>query len=229
MAYRHVFADGTPCDLPPGKAVCVGLNYAAHVAEMGSAGAAEPVLFIKPRTALAPLAGEIAIPVDRGACHFETEVALLIGAPLRDCTPLEAVAAIAGVGIALDLTLRDLQKQLKGAGHPWERAKGFDGACAVSEWLHPAALGPLDGLAFGLTQNGVPRQRGRTAAMLTPVPELLCYMSRWFTLEPGDLVLTGTPEGVGPLAPGDELEVVLADRLRVAARVVARPGNQRAP
>lgn len=101
MTYRHVFADGTACDLPPGKAVCVGLNYAAHVAEMGSAKAAEPVLFIKPRTALVPLAGEIAIPVDRGACHFETELALLIGAPLRDGTPAAAMAAIAGVGIAL--------------------------------------------------------------------------------------------------------------------------------
>lgn len=222
MAYRHVFADGTPCDLPPGKAVCVGLNYAAHVAEMGSAKAAEPVLFIKPRTALVPLAGEIAIPVDRGACHFETEVALLIGAPLRDCTPAAAVAGIAGVGIALDLTLRELQQQLKAAGHPWERAKGFDGACAVSAWLQPAALGPLAALTFSLAQNGALRQQGSTAAMLTPVPELLCYMSRWFTLEPGDIVLTGTPEGVGPLAPGDELEIVLAERLRVAARVIAR-------
>ncbi len=222
MAYHHVFADGTACDLPPGKAVCVGLNYAAHVAEMGSAKAAEPVLFIKPRTALVPLAGEIAIPVDRGACHFETELALLIGAPLRDCTPEAAVAAIAGVGIALDLTLRELQTQLKTAGHPWERAKGFDGACAVSAWLHPAELGPIAALTFSLAQNGELRQQGHTAAMLTPVPELLCYMSRWFALEPGDLVLTGTPEGVGPLVPGDELEVVLGDELRVVTRVRAR-------
>lgn len=222
MTYRHVFADGTACDLPPGKAVCVGLNYAAHVAEMGSAKAAEPVLFIKPRTALVPLAGEIAIPVDRGACHFETELALLIGAPLRDGTPAAAMAAIAGVGIALDLTLRDLQKQLKTAGHPWERAKGFDGACAVSAWLHPAAVGPLEELGFSLAQNGTLRQQGQAAAMLTPVPDLLCYMSRWFTLEPGDIVLTGTPEGVGPLAPGDELEAVLGDRLRVVTRVIAR-------
>ena len=222
MTYHHVFTAGIPCDLPPGKAVCVGLNYAAHIAEMGSAKAAEPVLFIKPRTAVVSLAGEIAIPVDRGACHFETELALLIGAPLRDCTPATAVTAIAGVGIALDLTLRDLQKQLKDAGHPWERAKGFDGACAVSAWLHPATLGPLESLTFSLTQNGALRQQGQAAAMLTPVPELLCYMSRWFTLEPGDIVLTGTPEGVGPLAPGDELEIVLADRLRVATGVVAR-------
>jgi len=222
MAYRHVFTDGTACDLPAGKAVCVGLNYAAHVAEMGSAKAAEPVLFIKPRTALVPLAGEISIPVDRGACHFETELALLIGAPLRDCTPAAAVEAIAGVGIALDLTLRDLQKQLKTAGHPWERSKGFDGACAVSEWLHPAAVGPIEELTFSLAQNGISRQRGHAAAMITPVPDLLCYMSRWFTLEPGDIVLTGTPEGVGPLAPGDVLEVVLAERLHVATRVVGR-------
>lgn len=222
MTYRHVFADGAPCDLPPGKAVCVGLNYAAHVAEMGSATAAEPVLFIKPRTALTPLAGEIAIPVDRGTCHFETELALLIGAPLRDCTPAAALAAIAGVGIALDLTLRELQKQLKTAGHPWERSKGFDGACAVSGWLHPAAVGPLAALTFSLAQNGALRQQGQAAAMITQVPDLLCYMSRWFTLEPGDIVLTGTPEGVGPLALGDDLEVVLADRLRVTARVVAR-------
>ncbi|MFZ5654692.1 MAG: fumarylacetoacetate hydrolase family protein [Pseudomonadota bacterium] len=220
MAYRHLFADGAGCDLPPGKTVCVGLNYAAHVAEMGSAVAAEPVLFIKPRTALVPFAGELAIPLDRGACHFETEVALLIGAPLRRAAPETARRAVAGVGLALDLTLRDLQRRLKQAGHPWERAKGFDGACAVSALLHPEGMA-FDALAFSLEQNGICRQRGCTRELLTPIPQLLSYISDWFTLEPGDLVLTGTPEGVGPLAPGDELVAQLDGRLRAAARVVA--------
>lgn len=234
MSYSHRFTAGALPNgdlpngalpngyLPNGKVVCVGLNYAAHVAEMGSQAAPEPVLFIKPATALRPFAGEIAIPVDRGECHFETELALLIGAPLRNCDPTQAQAAIAGVGLALDLTLRDLQKKLKQAGHPWERAKGFDGACPVSEFLPPAQVGDLQNLEFRFHQNGVLRQHGHTATMLTPVLELLCYMSRWFTLEPGDIVLTGTPEGVGPLAPGDRLVAELGTRLRVEAGVRAR-------
>ena len=222
MNYAHRFATAEPCRLPPGKVVCVGLNYAAHVAEMGSAPAAEPVLFIKPVTALRPLAGTIAVPVDRGDCHFETELALLIGAPLCDCDGAAATAAVAGVGLALDLTLRDLQKKLKQAGHPWERAKGFDGACPVSEFVAPERVGDVQNLEFRLHQNGVLRQHGRTATMLTPVVELLCYMSRWFTLEPGDIVLTGTPEGVGPLAPGDRLVAELGTLLRAEAEVVAR-------
>lgn len=224
MRYSHRSADGGACLLPPGKVVCVGLNYAAHVAEMGSQPAAEPVLFIKPSTALRPFAGEIAIPMDHGECHFETELALLIGAPLRHCDATQARAAIAGVGLALDLTLRDLQKKLKQAGHPWERAKGFDGACPVSEFLPPTRVGDLRNLEFRLHQNGVPRQHGRTATMLTPALDLLCYMSRWFTLEPGDIVLTGTPEGVGPLAPGDHLVAELGTLLRAEAGVRERHG-----
>lgn len=220
MTYRHRFAEGSRCDLPPGKAVCVGLNYAAHVAEMNSAPAAEPVLFIKPRTALVPFAGEITIPAGRGACHFETEVALLIGAPLRRAPPEAALQAVAGVGLALDLTLRDLQRQLKAAGHPWERAKGFDGACAVSEVVPPTGL-DFSALSFSLELNGICRQRGHTGDLLTPIPELLSHISQWFTLEPGDLVLTGTPEGVGPLTAGDLLEAELAGSLRVSARVIA--------
>ena len=220
MSYRHRFVEGSRCDLPPGKTVCVGLNYAAHVAEMDSAAPTEPVLFIKPRTALVPFAGALAIPTGHGACHFETEVALLIGAPLHRAGPRAAPEAIAGIGLALDLTLRDLQRQLKDAGHPWERAKGFDGACAVSEFVPPAEL-DFRALTFSLALNGAPRQRGYTGDLLTPIPELLSYISRWFTLEPGDLVLTGTPEGVGPLAAGDLLEAELADSLRVSARVIA--------
>jgi 2-keto-4-pentenoate hydratase/2-oxohepta-3-ene-1,7-dioic acid hydratase in catechol pathway len=220
MSYRHRFAGGSRCELPPGKTVCVGLNYAAHVAEMNSAVAAEPVLFIKPRTALVPFAGEIQIPTGRGACHFETEVALLIGAPLRCAKPRAAPEAIAGIGLALDLTLRDLQRQLKAAGHPWERAKGFDGACAVSEFVRPAEL-DFGALSFSLALNGTCRQRGHTGDLLTPIPELLSYISQWFTLEPGDLVLTGTPEGVGPLSAGDLLEAELEGSLRASARVIA--------
>lgn len=221
MRYRHRFANGSPCDLPPGKVVCVGLNYAAHVAEMGSTPATDPVLFIKPPSALVPLGGDLAIPADRGSCHFETEVALLIGAPLRRACPQAAMAAVAGVGLALDLTLRDLQRELKEAGHPWERAKAFDGAGAVSAFVPPEGL-DFGALHFHFTQNGVSRQRGCTAQLLTPVPQLLSYISQWFSLEPGDLVLTGTPEGVGPLAAGDWLEAELEGVLRATARVTVR-------
>ncbi len=215
MSYQHQFIDNSPCDLPPGKVVCVGLNYAAHVAEMNSQNIGEPLLFIKPATALTPIQAPIRIPEGRGACHFESEMALLIGQPLKRCREEDVLEAIAGVGIALDLTLRDLQKQLKTAGQPWEKAKGWDGACPLSSFVKTEAVKDLQDVDIKLWQNGELKQDGNTRQMLTPVVPLITYISQFFTLQPGDVVLTGTPEGVGPLQKGDDLQLQLGGLLEI--------------
>ena len=203
--YCHAFGDGSLAGLPVGKVVCVGRNYAAHAAELGNAVPEQPLLFIKPPSSVVDLGPTVRVPVNRGSVHHETEIALLIDRELRNATPAQARAAIAGVGVALDLTLRDEQDRLKAKGQPWEIAKGFDGACALSEFVPPDPDVDLTTLQIRLVVNGRRRQFASSAQMVTPIIELLCFASRHFTLWPGDVLLTGTPAGVGPLVPGDRL------------------------
>jgi 2-keto-4-pentenoate hydratase/2-oxohepta-3-ene-1,7-dioic acid hydratase in catechol pathway len=218
MTYTHAFLDGTACELPARKIVCVGRNYAAHARELGNAVPETPILFMKPATALAPLVGGFAIPAGRGECHHETEITILIGKTLKDAGEAECHAAIAGIGLGLDLTLRDVQNELKKKGHPWEVAKAFDGAAPLSAFLRPDDF-VLDDIRFSLTVNGELRQRGHSADMITPVLPLLAHISGIFTLEPGDVVMTGTPEGVAPLQAGDVLVLEMAG-LRVESAVL---------
>lgn len=209
MTYSHVFLDGSPCTLPVGKVVCVGRNYAAHARELGNAVPETPILFLKPSTALVPLSPSFAIPEGRGECHHETEITMLIGTTLQNASEAECRAAIAGVTLGLDLTLRDVQNVLKKNGHPWEVAKAFDGAAPVAPFMAPAAFGDLVGTTFSLKVNGEMRQQGNTSDMITPVLTLLQYISTIFTLQPGDVVMTGTPEGVAALRSGDVLVLEL--------------------
>lgn len=219
--YRHQFTCGTETDLNPGKIVCVGRNYAAHAAELDNPVPDEPLLFIKPATAAVPMAAPLHLPSGRGSCHFEGELALLIGETLTDANAAEVPAAVAGLGLALDLTLRDLQGQLKKDGYPWEKAKGFDGACPLSPFVKLDWMPDWDRLTYSLWLNGELRQRGKTEHMLTPILDLVAYISSYFTLQPGDVVLTGTPAGVGQLHRGDKLAMQLEDDwLRVETRVV---------
>ncbi|MCD6059716.1 MAG: fumarylacetoacetate hydrolase family protein [Moraxellaceae bacterium] len=218
MTYTHAFLDGTACDLPPRKIVCVGRNYAAHARELGNAVPETPILFMKPATALVPLVGGFSIPAGRGECHHETEITLLIGRQLKHAGEAECLAAIAGIGLGLDLTLRDLQNELKKKGQPWEVAKAFDGAAPLSAFLRPEGF-DLDDLRFTLAVNGEVRQCGHSADMITPVLPLLAHISTIFTLEPGDVVMTGTPEGVAPLRVGDVLTLEM-DGLKVESAVL---------
>lgn len=210
MGYQHLRADGSLAGLPLGKVVCVGRNYAAHAAELGNEVPDEPILFIKPATSLVPFQEDIRIPPDRGECHFETEVAILVGHELRFATVEQVATAIAGIGIGLDLTLRNIQNQLKEQGHPWERAKAFDGACPLSPFSRPDAVADLADIDLRLEVNGKLRQAGNSSQMLFSIVDLLAHVSHWFRLVPGDVVLTGTPAGVGPLAPGDCLRAEIA-------------------
>ncbi|WIO74170.1 fumarylacetoacetate hydrolase family protein [Porticoccaceae bacterium LTM1] len=215
-AYQHVL-DGKQVNLPVGKIVCIGRNYAEHARELNNPIPTEPLLFIKPATTVVPIAPTFSIPMDRGSCHFETELAILVGERLSNADESQAEKAILGVGVALDLTLRDVQQQLKEKGQPWEKAKAFDGACPLSEFV--SFDGDLQNLEFSLIQNGEVRQQVNTSDMLTPVLKLMAYISGHFTLMPGDVVLTGTPAGVGPLAVGDSLCAELTGLVRAESTV----------
>lgn len=218
--YQHTTLAGERIDLPVGKVVCVGRNYLDHIQELNNEVPAEPLLFMKPATALCEISKPLVIPADRGECHNELEVALLIAKPLRDCSNEQTAAdALYGVGLALDLTLRDVQQKLKDKGQPWERAKAFDGACPVSSFMPLDASIDLGDLDFSLTINGEVRQQCNTKMMMRDALSLLCAISEVFTLQPGDIVLTGTPKGVGPLHPGDSLQLKMAPWFDIHTRV----------
>lgn len=220
MTYQHQYVDGSVIDLPMGKVVCVGRNYAEHARELNNPVPTEPLLFIKPATSVVPMTPPIKLVQGRGPVHYETEIALLIGAPLSGMvSEEEAEAAIIGVGLALDLTLRELQDQLKAKSHPWERAKAFDGACPLSPFVPKAQAGDLHALSLQLDINGERRQQGSAAEMITPIVALVRHIANQFSLLPGDVVITGTPAGVGVLNPGDELTLVIAGKLQVQTRI----------
>jgi 5-carboxymethyl-2-hydroxymuconate isomerase len=189
-----------------GKVVAVGRNYREHAAEMGVPPSHGPVFFLKPPTAVVTAPTSVRIPTDAGAVHHEVELAALIGAPGRRIPVARALDHVAGFAVALDLTLRDLQTAAKNRGEPWSLAKGFDDAAPLSTVVARDEVGDGSGLAIALDCNDAPRQRGNTSAMARSVAELISHVSRFMTLERGDVLLTGTPAGVGPLVPGDRVE-----------------------
>jgi 2-keto-4-pentenoate hydratase/2-oxohepta-3-ene-1,7-dioic acid hydratase in catechol pathway len=185
----------------PSKIVCVGRNYVAHAKELGNEVPERPMLFFKPPSALIASDEAIVLPPASSRVEYEGEIGVVIGRTLRDATPAEAEEGIAGFICINDVTARDLQK----SDGQWGRAKGFDTFCPAG----PAVAEGLDwrDLEVITRVNGEPRQRGSTADMHFQIPELLSYISGVMTLEPGDYVATGTPAGVGILAPGDVVEV----------------------
>lgn len=212
---QYQWLSGEPIPLSIGKAVCVGRNYAEHAKELNNSIPQSPIFFIKPSTAITTLSPGFSIPKNQGACHFELEIACLIGKPSGP----DVLDRVIGVGLALDLTLRTLQDELKQKGHPWERAKAFDGACPVSGFVEIEKITDINKLALELVVNGVVRQRDCASQMIFPVASLLAQMNECFTLLPGDLVLTGTPSGVGALNAGDQLQakLLLGDELLMQA------------
>ncbi|MCP3978752.1 MAG: hotdog fold thioesterase [bacterium] len=187
----------------PGKILAVGRNYADHVKEMGNAADAPPVMFLKPTTALVPGGGRIELPADAGEVHHEVELVVVIGKAGREIAADEALDHVLGYAVGLDLTAREVQAQAKSRGEPWTLAKGFDGSAPVSAVAAREAVGDGSALDIRLTVNGETRQQGNTSSMSRSVAELIEHASRWITLEPGDLLFTGTPAGVGPLHSGD--------------------------
>ncbi|RUO78740.1 isomerase/hydrolase [Idiomarina tyrosinivorans] len=210
--YQHQWRDGETVSLAPGKVICVGRNYAAHAVEMQQPIPSQPLLFMKPKASLRRFEQSVLIPDPErfGECHHELEIALLLGQPLTEATPAQAAAAVIGISLGLDLTLRDIQQQLKHKGQPWECAKAFDHACPLGRFIHVDALLDWQQLEFSLTIDGEQRQHGSTDDMLWSMADLISEMSQCFTLDPGDVIMTGTPQGVGPLAAGQSLTMRLA-------------------
>ncbi|MEN9464227.1 MAG: hypothetical protein RL217_408 [Pseudomonadota bacterium] len=204
-----------------GKFVCVGRNYAEHAKELNNPIPSKPLLFMKPADAAAPLAPQFGIPLQYGSVHHELEITILIGKKLHRASQDEAQAAIAGVGIGLDLTLRDVQDGLKSKGQPWEIAKAFDGSCPVSAFVAPSDFADLQQIDIALLRNDKVQQQGNSRDMLFAIVPLIAQMSDLFTLNPGDVIMTGTPAGVGELLVGDQLELKLGNMLSVSAQVVA--------
>lgn len=207
-------------DLPTGKVLCVGRNYMDHARELGNPVPESPIVFLKPSTAVVSFEEGIALPRRGGECHFETEIAVLVGSTLKDADENQVLPALVGFGIGLDLTLRSLQKTLKEKSHPWELAKAFDASCPLTRFVSCEELSyPKSPLRFGLEINGELRQQGCSDEMIFPIEQLICFMSQSITLLPGDVVLTGTPAGVGPLHEGDELVASLGEGFKTSARV----------
>lgn len=206
MSYQHQYQDGTSIHYPMGKVVCVGRNYAAHAKELNNPVPDEPLLFIKPGSAVVCPVNGFNIPQDRGAVHFEIEIAVLIGKPLsRSPCEEEIIDAISGYAPALDLTLRDVQDELKQKGWPWEVAKSFDGSCVIAPFVVSDKVSDPCNIDVRLSVNGEVRQQGNSSEMINPVVPLIQHIAGHFSLQPGDVVLTGTPAGVGPLESGDQL------------------------
>ena len=206
---RTVAFSSPPRTVTVGKMLCLGRNYVAHAAEMGAEVPRVPVVFMKPSTALPADQGRIRFPAFARELHHEVELVVLIGATARDVRAEEAMAHVAGYGVGLDMTLRDLQAEAKKGGLPWTVAKGFDDSAPVSPFVDPAEARDPHALTLRLAVNGAVRQRASTSLMIFRIPAIIAYLSTVFTLEPGDLIFTGTPEGVGPVARGDVLEAEL--------------------
>lgn len=188
-----------------GKIVCVGINYSDHMKEMGNKKPEKPVLFLKPSTAILNENQPIKLPAYSNEIHHEVELALLVGKIARSINRNTWDKYIVGAGIAIDLTLRDIQRDAREKGLPWSVCKGFDGACPVSSFKPIETIVGIQTLSLTLKVNNETKQQGNTADMIFPVDYLIEYISGIFTLEPGDVIITGTPAGVSPLESGDRL------------------------
>lgn len=199
----------------PGKIVCVGRNYREHAKEMGNDVPTEPMLFFKPPSSVIANGAAIELPGDAGRVDFEGEVGVVIGAKLSKASEAQCAAAVRGIVAANDVSAREWQKN----DGQWARAKGSDTFLPLGEESRkPYDLGALTVVT---RVNGVERQRASTADLVFPIPTLLSFISRYISLHPNDLVLTGTPAGVGPLAANDVVEVEIVGHSQVRSPVVA--------
>jgi 5-carboxymethyl-2-hydroxymuconate isomerase len=211
---------GTQKTYRVGKVVCLGRNYSEHIRELGNEVPEKPVLFIKPATSIIGQKESVVIPPFSDECHHEVELAVLIGKWGRNIAQENAMAHVAGYGVALDMTLRDVQDELKKKGLPWEAAKAFDTSCPLSDFVPAAEVADPHRLRISLKVNGELRQDSSTACMMRRIPEIIRDISSIFTLEQGDVILTGTPAGVGPVSAGDRLtaEIESLGSLEVSVR-----------
>ena len=193
----------------PGKIVCVGRNYREHAKELGNEVPKEPLIFLKPPSSVVWQGEPIRLPAASTRVEHEGEIGVVVGRTLTRASEADASRGIRSIVAVNDVTARDLQK----SDSQWTRAKGFDTFCPLGE--ESSELPDLDSLTVVARVNGVERQRGKSSEMVFSIPSLLAYISHIMTLEPGDLVATGTPSGVGPLVPGDVVEIEIPGVSRV--------------
>jgi acylpyruvate hydrolase len=208
-----------------GKIICVGANYGRHIEEMGRRceERQEPMLFFKPPTALVRDRGKIHYPDFSNELHHELEMVLLLGRGGSKIPEEAAIDCVAGIGVGIDLTARDRQREAMQKGHPWAICKGFDDSAPVSDFIPLRPAIDPDNLKMTLKVNGELRQEAATSDMLLSTGRLISVVSRYFRLERGDLLFTGTPEGVGPLQRGDVLEIELEGHVK-ARFEIENPG-----
>ncbi|MGB1445760.1 MAG: fumarylacetoacetate hydrolase family protein [Flavobacteriaceae bacterium] len=187
------------------KIICIGRNYTDHIAELENEKPENPVVFLKPDTAILLKGQPFFIPEFSQDVHHEVEVLVRINRIGKHIQPKFASKYYDEISLGIDFTARDLQAQLKAKGLPWEKAKGFDGAAVVGKWIAKQELPPVDKLNFALNKNNETVQESNTALMLWKIDELIAYISQFFTLKIGDIIFTGTPAGVGPVAINDVL------------------------
>jgi 2-keto-4-pentenoate hydratase/2-oxohepta-3-ene-1,7-dioic acid hydratase in catechol pathway len=196
---------GASASLRPTKIVAIGVNYRLHAREMGKELPAEPLMFLKPTSSLIGPGQAIELPPGYARIDYEAELGVVIGARVRHVSPDRALDAVAGLTCINDVTVRDLQER----DGQWTRAKGFDTFCPIG----PRVVGGVDpsNLRIVSRVNGETRQDSRTSDLIFSVPEIIAFVSKVMTLEPGDIIATGTPSGVGPLTPGDRVEIEIED------------------
>lgn len=188
------------------KIICIGRNYADHISELSNEKPKNPVVFIKPDSAVLPNEQDFYIPEFSSDIHYEVEVLVKIKKVGKYIAPEFSHLYYDEIGLGIDFTARDLQEELKSKGLPWEKCKGFDGSAVIGKWIKKSHYETLEGLNFGLTLNNKIVQKGNTAHMLWSINEIISYVSTFFTLKKGDVIFTGTPAGVGAVNTGDQLE-----------------------
>lgn len=197
-------------EFPVGKIVCVGRNYAEHAKELGNEVPEKPVVFLKPASALIFSGEEIIYPSYSNEMHHEVELVLLIGSQIKNADKQKSEGAIIAYGVGLDMTLRDIQNELKKKGHPWTIAKCFDTSAVVSDFISKRDYQLTLNEEIVMSVNGELRQKDKLSAMLFKPAEIVSYISSFMTLESGDLIFTGTPAGVGKVIRGDKLSAGIA-------------------
>ena len=191
------------------KIICIGRNYVDHIKELNNERPKDPVLFIKPDSAVLPKEQDFYIPDFSKDIHYEVEVLVKIKKVGKHIDPQFSHTYYDEIGLGVDFTARDLQSQLKEKGLPWEKAKGFDGSALIGKWLPKSNFGDVNNLNFQLKKNNELVQKGNTGLMLWKIDEIISYASRFFTLKKGDIIFTGTPAGVGRISANDYLSGTL--------------------
>lgn len=208
---KTVQIKGASEQYPVGKIVCIGQNYAAHIREMKAETPTTPVFFLKPATALVRDGGDVTLPSISHDVHHEVELTVLIGRDGKNISQSSALEYVAGYGVGLDMTLRDVQAEAKKKGLPWTLAKGFDTSAPISDFVSSRSVPDPGVLVVRLNVNGVIRQQSSTSDLIFSVSTLIAYISQFVTLERGDIMYTGTPQGVSQVKSGDLLEAFLSD------------------